>query len=84
MICRVFHTLRSFNAHNPTFRGRFTWGYKYVVRFADSRIARLAGLTLSFVSPSFNTFDCHSALADVIQSYIELDLRLLSNNKTVL
>ncbi len=33
------HTLRSFNARNLTFRYRFTRGYKYAVRSADSSIA---------------------------------------------
>src|SRR4051812_33473584 len=63
---RVSLVCGEFNTHNPMFRGRFwryktasvakdataTWGYKYVVRFADSRIARIAGLTPLFSSPT--------------------------------
>ena len=35
----------------PTCCGRFTWGYKYVDRFADSRIARIAGLLRLVLTP---------------------------------
>ncbi|MFN0279790.1 MAG: hypothetical protein ACKVRN_14515, partial [Pyrinomonadaceae bacterium] len=34
-ICRVFHTLEYFVRRYPTFRYRFTWGYKYGIGSAD-------------------------------------------------